>query len=107
MSSPGHTLVPPDMVADLERAIAHSVPRHLREGFTEYLLRGRPTGSFLEALIAGDLFDAVVRADPMSGAWIDMIARVLVQFAPADAWGSREKYQAWIERGREERRGEC
>lgn len=104
-------VVPPDMVDELRNAIALSAPAHLREGLEAYVLAGRPTGGFLEAVISGDLFDAAMRADPVSLAHLGDLVMVLIHFAPADCYGTREKYEAWIERGREERRaerrGEC
>lgn len=87
---------------------ALEIPAHLHSGLALYTLHGTPTGSFLEAMIAGDLFDACGRADEESATAIFPLAKWIYSNIPASGMGSRENYNDWIRRKREEReeRGE-
>jgi len=96
-------LVAPDMLEQLDLHLA-TLPDNLRPGLRRYLVEGLPTGGFLQAVIAGDLYDAVQRADPFCAVRIADVVRFFVYFAPADSYGSREAYAAWVERGKEARR---
>ena len=74
------------------------VPPHLRGGLEAYILHGWPVGGYLEAVISNDLVDACRRADPISAMALYDVCMLLVEYAPAVAWGSREKYAAWVQR---------
>jgi hypothetical protein len=92
-------MCPPDMLDKFELWLPQFAPEHLREGLLEYVRQGRPVGSFLEAVISGDLFDAVQRADPQALASLGDIVRLLTWYAPAGCYGSRDRYQAWVLEG--------
>lgn len=79
--------------------LTHEVPQHLREGLREYIVRGRPTGGFLRAVLENDLVSTVTRADPLSHAGLQAVINFLLDVAPAPAWGSRAKVEAWIAEG--------
>jgi hypothetical protein len=81
------------------KAALLDVPEHCIEGLVEFVAAGRPTGSFLEAVISNDLFDALGRADHVNRTRIFEIASWLFNHAPRASYGSREAYQQWIARG--------
>ena len=75
------------------------LPEHCREGLRAYLIQGRPTGGFLAAVLSGEHEDAMRRADSVNAPRLNDYFRWLVDEAPIEAYGTRAKYLAWIERG--------
>jgi hypothetical protein len=71
------------------------IPEHLREGLVCYFADGILPGSFLQAVLANDLTQAVGRADPTSLRALPELLACLVQHAPAIAWGSAEAVLSW------------
>lgn len=71
------------------------IPPHMKGAAELYLLHGVRPGSFLEAVLANDLADAVARADRQNrealGAWADWCIWCL----PSRAWGSRDAVAEW------------
>lgn len=53
-------------------------------------------GSFLTAVLAGDLFDAVSRADSESLVALPDIVKFIYNKLPGHAWGSREQVAEWL-----------
>ena len=74
---------------DLLQALEH-VPRHMRTGVLEYVLSGRPTGSFLRAVLENNLHNAAMRADEDNRICFFAWAAVL-DAMPLGMWGSKEK----------------
>ena len=60
-----------------------------------YLMRGFEPGGFTTAVLAGDLFGAVARADHWNKPAIAEIVQAVVHFCPAHAVGSYEAVEAW------------
>ena len=60
-----------------------------------YLMRGYEPGGFTTAVLAGDLFGAVARADHWNKPAIAEIVQAVVHFCPAHAVGSYEAVEAW------------
>lgn len=79
----------------LDRPEWEDIPRYMQDTAKLYLLRGVRPGSFLEAVLASDLADAVARADRQNrealGAWVDWCLWCL----PSRAWGSRDAVAEW------------
>jgi predicted nucleotidyltransferase len=73
------------------------------ESIKRYVDHGVPTGDFLRAVLSNDLMSAMGRADIYNRACLFEIATYIYNTVPADAWGSREKYKAWIDRKANER----
>ena len=73
-----------------------AVPPHLHEGLVEYLAHRRPVGHFLTAVLSNDLTDACVRADPWTRAHIADVVQFLVNYAPANSWGSDKNVATWL-----------
>lgn len=75
--------------------LARRVPDHMQEGIAYWVLFGRPTGRFLNALLCGDLFTAVRCADDKNSAAMYDWCMFLWNAAPSGCFGSKEKVRAW------------
>lgn len=84
---------------DIQRGVDRHIPEHCRDGVLEYVLHGRPVGSFLEAVFSNEFMGACARADDVNRLALFEYAVFLHNYAPSDAYGSPERVQAWIERG--------
>lgn len=74
--------------------IALRVP--LRESMRAYVELGRPEGSFVEAVIAGDLLLAAQRADSRNKHLLWEYVSWFCKYAPRGCWGSAEAYRRWL-----------
>ena len=54
------------------------------------------TGSFLRAVLANDLFEAVARADEMNMQTIPLIVKYIYNELPGGCWGSYEAVDAYL-----------
>lgn len=72
------------------------VPEGLHGGLLRYLDHHIKPGHFLTAVLEGNLFEALGRADAASRAGLFDIGAYLYNFAPAPAWGSKLKVQLWL-----------
>jgi len=73
-----------------------AVPPHLRGGLLRYFVAGILPGSFLQAVLCNDLVKAVRRHSGAGAAYtITVLRKFLLEHAPFEAWGSREKVLAW------------
>jgi hypothetical protein len=72
------------------------LPAHLREGMRRYIEQGIETGSFLRAILEDDHAKAFERGDLESLRGLPRLRGFLDRQAPAEAWGSPAKVQAWI-----------
>lgn len=80
-----------------DRLVQSNVPFHLHEGLIEYLAARRPVGHFLTAVLSNDLMEACVRADPLNALHLRDVVLFLVNYAPADCWGSDKNVARWLE----------
>lgn len=78
----------------------------MEDAIRDYLNAGRQPGGFLTAVICNDLKAACSRADEVNLAALPAIVAFLYNEAPAAAWGSREKMDAWIDKRATERETE-
>ena len=65
----------------------------------EYARIGRPGGGFIHALLTNDLRGAVTQADTSNIVCIYDLVMYCLNQIPADAQGSVEKYEAWVNAG--------
>ncbi len=77
----------------------YRLPEHMLDGVRAYILHGRPTGHFLEALFSNDFMGACARADGENLAAIVRYATFLFNIAPKDCYGSPERVAEWIRIG--------
>ena len=82
---------------DLRQYMA-DIPVHDHQGLLDYLFLHIPTGGFLRAVLSNDLKEACLHADDENRYALWNIVAFLCNHAPSDAWGSAEKYTAWMER---------
>lgn len=83
---------------DLER-----IPEHMHSAVTDYLKRGLEPGDFLRAVLENDLVQAFGRADTTNLEHMFDWASFLYNEMPSNAWGSKEKVNAWMAARREDR----
>ena len=80
-----------------------ALPEHLRESIDAYVKDGRPTGSFLQAVIENDLARAVSLADDDNLGLIHVIVNYLHWECVSSCWGGERQYKKWIEAKHNER----
>ena len=67
----------------------------LAETLENYLMRGYQPGGFATAVLAGDLFSAVCKADHWNKPAIAEIVTSVLNNCPSSAIGSYEAVEAW------------
>lgn len=77
------------------------IPARITEAIVRYGEQGTPPGSFLEAVLANDLFRAVAKADAQSYLALEAILWRIANTLPIQSYGSYPKVQKWIETHRE------
>jgi hypothetical protein len=76
---------------------APGVPQ-MREGLKNYFEHRIPTGDFMRSVLSNDLRGAVGRADSQNIYLLHEYVSWLWNEAPAGAWGSPAKVDAWLSR---------
>lgn len=84
---------------DTATADLQALPRSLHSGITLYIDKGVLPGDFLQALISGDLFEAIQRADAENALHIVEIARWFWAHAPALCFGKPAHMRRWCAHG--------
>lgn len=74
------------------------IPEYMHEPLACYVADHTPTGDFLHALLCGDLFRAVNRADDKNILLLPVYAGFLFNYAPYDCYGTKAKVEAWLEK---------
>jgi len=77
----------------------HLIPEHMVDGLVRYIVQGVPPGSFLTAVLSGDLFEALRRADDINQSALVGYARFLTNYAPIGSYGSPGSVTEWIKSG--------
>lgn len=72
------------------------IPTPLIRGLERYREDHTPTGSFLRSVLYGDIYEAALRADPVSRTIMAELALHIMRELPAESWGSRDKVNAWL-----------
>lgn len=70
------------------------------EGLELYINHRIKPGSFMTAVLANDLIEAVGKADHRNIKNIPAYVYFLYNFAPPECFGSYEKVKAWLEGGK-------
>lgn len=76
----------------------HTLPEHLQDGVRNYIEHGTVPGAFLLSCLQDSLI-AVLHADRESCENLRVIVTYLVNYMPAQAWGSPEKVKRWSAMG--------
>lgn len=74
-----------------------SVPDHTLQALNEYLSEKHPPGDFLHAVLCNNLARAFMKADDKNIANMYAIVKHIYNNFPANAWGSADNVQAWVD----------
>lgn len=74
-------------------------PDDIRDSLKRYIYDYIPTGSFLEAVLANDLYTAIVHADPVNIIRLDQIVRFITNEFPRNAYGSYDIVKKYLKGG--------
>ena len=74
-----------------------AIPDLTAEGLARYLDQHIRPGSFLSAVLRNDLRESLACADDENTASLQAIVAYLYNEVPGAAWGSPEKFSAWLE----------
>lgn len=66
------------------------------ESLERYILHHLETGGFLRAVLEGDLYNAVTKADIENQQRLYHLVRYIVTHLPEKSYGTPEKVKAWI-----------
>jgi len=77
--------------------LRRGIPYRMHRPVVEYIMRGRPTGNFLQALFSNGLMDAFDRADDDNICVMAQYVKFLYNDAPVGCYGSPEAYAGWLE----------
>jgi hypothetical protein len=72
----------------------------------EAYVRGLPPGDFVRAVLSNDLNEAIARADDVNIHALPHIVAYCRERLPAVAWGSSERVNRWLSKGRDSTRTE-
>ena len=78
--------------------ILDCLPERMRGGIIRYVEDGVPCGGFLTAVFTNDFYNAVNRADWANEHVLPFYGKLLTVM-PSVSWGTRQRYNKWIERG--------
>jgi len=82
------------------------IPDRMMTTLREWIEKGRPTGSFLRAVLSNDLADAVALADDENLANLPAYVGYLYNEAPSLCHGSPERVKEWFEKHEKQREEE-
>ena len=74
----------------------YNVPEIIAQSIKDYVEGRLPVGSFLQAVICNNLFDAINRADDESASCLQGIVRIFYNQTPTACWGSVKRYNDWL-----------
>ena len=75
------------------------LPDYMIGGVVRYVLYGIAPGSFLTAVIDGDLFMALRKADDNNKNALPAYAAFFYNYAPSDCFGSVHRRLEWVKKG--------
>jgi hypothetical protein len=75
----------------------HTIPEATAKGLLRYLDHHIRPGSFLCAVLCNDLKESLGCADDENTASLQALVAYLYNEVPSAAWGSPEKFTAWLE----------
>ena len=90
-------------MSDVYRYRDWYVPPRMLVSIRLYVEQKCPVGDFLTAVLEGDLFEALFRADDENMANIPAFAAYLYNEVPSMCYGNKEKVRAWLDSGFKER----
>jgi hypothetical protein len=76
-------------------AAGYDVPPHTIESLKHYLINGWEPGGFVSSVLALDMERSISTADVGNRHRLWCIARWIMEYAPAESWGSYEAVDLW------------
>lgn len=76
-------------------ASGYDVPPHTMDTLRNYLIRGWEPGGFVTAVLAMDMARTITTADVANRHRLWCVARWIMEYAPAESWGSYEAVDRW------------
>ncbi len=73
----------------------YSIPKPAHEALVRYFVHGMEPGSFLTAMLEGDLFTAAFKADHANSPSMANIAKWIVHHAPHNSYGNADIVKKW------------
>ena len=70
-----------------------------KESIDYYVRQHRPTGAFLRNVLANDLAEAVLSADPKALINLPHILAYIYNEIPGACWGDQERVRRWLAKG--------
>ena len=89
-----------DLVDDLKdsyECFGFKIPDYMMGSLNRYIREGSEVGGFLTAVLEGDLFGALRKADSQNQKNLPAYAYYLYNEAPSGCYGSKAKVKAWRE----------
>lgn len=84
-------------IARMSAAVDWSTcPAGMRDGLQRYVEHGIEPGGYLTAVLRGDLFDAMGRADLQSRRDMFDLCSFIFNFLPNAIWGDRNSVSEWV-----------
>ncbi len=74
----------------------HVIPKHMIPSLVRYMLWGIRPGEFLTALLQGNFFECLKKADDLNKHALYEYGSFLYRAAPPDCFGTPDKVRAWI-----------
>ena len=84
---------------EYDRSIILAIQPYMLDALERYVQNGCPVCSFLSAVLDGDLFEAVARADESSLRSLKAFVMLIYNYFPASSWGSKKHREKWIADG--------
>lgn len=81
----------------------YDLPENTKGALERYILRGIPTGGFLDAVLSNDLRGSFARADIENREALYQIVMWLHNYAPSGCHGSKERVTDWLKQKQRER----
>lgn len=78
---------------------SQSIPVNIKASIDAHVMSGKPTGSFLQAVLENDLKTAVVKADEENYLLLGAIVGYCCNEIPVACWGSEDAVAAWQRSG--------
>lgn len=80
---------------NLELGLEKLIPSHVHNGIREYVLSGRPTGSFLAYVFSNDFIKSFQHADMDNKRVLENYVWFMMSHMPVGSFGSEKNVKEW------------
>lgn len=78
---------------------SQNIPPEIKASIDAHVMSGKPTGSFLQAVLENDLKTAVMKADQANYLLLGAIVGYCCNEIPVVCWGSEDAVAKWRKKG--------